>query len=204
MNAPQLTRISATGGPNTTILAGPVAQLQELTALLGDAAELDLWQFTGADPQPEEVRRFAEVLEEQVSALTLKRLSLVGVSWGGPICIQYASTFPRNMRRLVLIDAKARLKQSAVERGIEWLENFLPLGLPLRPLSKAFDPRPLLHRVRCPTLVLKTHPEDPDAEFLADRIPNAWKKAISIQEFAPIFHDFLEVQTKQPQKRANG
>lgn len=183
------------------VLIGPRDELQSIGMLLTNSPDLELWQFTGRDPEPEEVSLFAEKLEEAVEREKLKRLTLLGVSWGGPIAVQYTSVFPRNVRRLILVNAMARLKQTKLEKFIEWLERFLPLGLPLRPLSKAFDPRPLLHRVRCPTLVFTTTPNAPEAEFLAVRIPNAWLYNSTFEKLPEIINQFLEVATKQPQKR---
>lgn len=183
-------------GSNTAILIGDGRFCSEI----GDLADTEYFHFNSPRPKPEDVLLQAQELEREIEEKSLKRLTLIATDWGGPIAIQYAATFPRNVRRVVLLDARARLTQSILELLIEKVEEYLPLGLPLRPLSRAFDPRPILHRVRCPTLILSSAEYQNDAAFLLARIPNAWSEPLDSEKLSERISSFLAVPTKQPQK----
>lgn len=185
-------------GSNTVILLGGGSYQSAFI----DLPDTGFYLFQSPEPKPEDVLQVAEQLEREIEKNSLKRLTLAATTWGGPIAIQYAASFPKNVRRLVLLNARARLRQSAVERVVEKIEEFLPLGLPLRPLSKGFDPRPLLHRVRCPSFILSSDDFRDDALFLLSRIPNAWSEMLIEDSLAEKVSEFLNVPTKQPQKRA--
>ena len=197
----QLLKGISVSGDTTIVLIGPADRFAQLEPYFSKSATGAIWKFFEDDPRPEEIGALADQLEREIERAGLRRVNLVATSWGGPIAIQYAASYPRNVRRMVLVDAKARLRQSAVERIVEWCEEYLPLGLPFRPLSRAFDPRPLLHRVRCPTLILHSPELLHDAEFLIARVPNAWREELILSSLTDRFEQFLEVSTKQPQKR---
>lgn len=199
-----LTKVESLTGSNVVIIVGPTPGVDEVAALLTSISDLELWKFTGVDPKAEQIEDITEELISAATAANLRRLTLLGIDWGGSVVVQYCSDQPRNMRRALFWNARARLRRTSMDRVVEWIEQYLPLGLPLRPLSKAFDPRPILHRVRCPALVIVEESSDEsliaESEFLGARIPNAWVKKIKIQNLAAEFEEFLEVPTKQPQK----
>jgi len=194
-----LTRLSNSAGPNTVILVGPDSLFLRNTLL--QLNEIDLWTISELSPSPERISAAAEALEAQMASHNLKRITFLASSWGAPIVIQYAASFARNVRRVVLIDGRSRFERSLMEKAAEFLDQILPLGLPLRPLSKAFDPRPILHRLRCPTLILQSEGLEDEAAFLGERIPNSWIENFSERSFGERFRLFLDVPTKQPQKK---
>ena len=149
----------------------------------------------------------AEAIEKKKVRLGV----VLGLLSGANLSQAFTVLRPRFVRRLVLVNPTSRLKPSIVTRSIDWLERFLPLGLPLGRLSRGFDSRPFLHRIRCPVLILLTseasHYEKSEEAILSRSIPNAWATALptSRQELhlpavVSLIKEFFEVPVKRPQK----
>ena len=202
-------RLNASTGSETILVIGPKNVLDSMCSL--HSSQFELWGFTSEGLNSTDVISLSAELARSIDAAGIKRLTLVGAEWGGPVVIHYASENLKNIRRVVFLDALSRPRQLFAERLIEQIEKVLPLGLPFRPLSRAFDPRPIIHRVRCPALILTTisnksendqdtHLLDFHAQFLSERLPNAWRRSIQPQALQDNLESFVSVSTKKPQK----
>ncbi len=168
----------------------------------------------GRMPAMLEVSDYTEDLLALLEEQKIKRLSLLGIGEGGALAQATAIAAPKLIRRVILVNSATRVHPSRLDSLIDGAERFLPLGLPLRPLSRAFDSRPALHRLRCPVLVLTSRTASPfelsQAALLTRKIPNAWGETLdglavdAAGQIHPILRDriltFLEVPAKRPQK----
>jgi pimeloyl-ACP methyl ester carboxylesterase len=167
----------------------------------------------GELPSLESVPECVAELSGKVEALRLKRLTLVGVGAGGAISQALAVRAAKVLRRLILIDPTVRLSPGFGTRMIDRIEALLPLGLPLRNASNAFDARAFLHRIHCPVLVLVSAGAGEfvreQSRVIAKRVPNAWLRQLEGEalvgdvltaEAEQCVESFFEVPTKRPQK----
>lgn len=150
-----------------------------------------------------------ELLEEK----KIKSLSLIGWQEGGALAQAISVRTWRILRRLVLLDSFTRLSPTWFEQLVDRIESYLPLGLPLRNTTNAYDSRPELHRIHCPTLVLRSLDSDMHLDFQAQLlnkyIPNSWLKKLTepamasnqlSQELSKLISDFEQVPAKRSQK----
>lgn len=166
-------------------------------------------------PGEDRVVEFTEALLDELEASRTKRVVGFGVGRGGSVVQELAIRTPRLVRHVILLNSTTRLAPNRLSRAIDKLERLSPFGLPLRRLSRSYDSRPSLHRLRCPLLVLT----EPDASLfvraqtreILSHAPNAWHYALTAasidpqsnivsEELAEIVRNFLEVPTKRPQK----
>lgn len=173
-----------------------------------------LYVLTGAMPRPSEVSSYVAELSAQIESERIKRVTLFGVGRGAAVAIELAAQSQKLVRRVVLLDAQSRIEPTWSERALDRVETKLPLGLPFRVLSQHYDARPILHLVRCPTLVLVSKESDSftqeQGKLLGSRIPNAWHYALREQHFTDmpsnelleVLRRFLQVPVKRPQKAA--
>lgn len=165
-------------------------------------------------PSVTEVLAEADRLEPELSELGTKRTTIVAYREGTPLAQALGALSAEVVRRIVLIDPQARVSPSTRDRTIDKVEMFLPLGLPFRALNNNFDSRPLLHRVRCPVLVVDSPHADQyhreQAHYIAKKLPNAWHEKLETpvflgerglsEEFSRRLEEFLQVPAKRPQK----
>jgi len=178
----------------------------------------DFRTFVLTSPLPPEnqVLTFAEQLSFELRKQKVKRLTVFGLGEGAYVAQALAVALPRTVRHMILVDGTTRLAPGYASRFIQWVEWFLPLGLPLRRLSDDFDSRPFLHRIHCPALVVLSKNADKyiceQGRFIATKIPNAWLTLLSEpvrnhaghmgQELAGLLGDFLQIPRKRPQQVA--
>jgi len=179
---------------------------------LSEALEIIL--VSGIEPNPSKVVKNALELNEKLLEMKVKRAGILGFGIGASIAQAISARTSRFVRRTVLVDALTRVSPSSLERATIFLEKKLPLGLPLRSLSLEYDSRSELHRIQCPTLLIRSTDQDVflDSQFdlIAERIPNSWKKKLKKQivtdsnilseELADLLISFFEVPVKSPQK----
>ncbi len=165
-------------------------------------------------PAVNSVTEYAAEVVNKLVELGVRRIAVLGLSAGGSLTLALAVESPKLVRRVILVNPTTRIAPGLFSRVIDRLEEFLPLGLPLRKISRAFDARSTLHRIHCPVLVLNTRTVDEfhryQAELIAQRIPNAWLKGLEEPEFnsagvisselAKLIRDFVQVPGKRPQK----
>ena len=154
---------------------------------------------------PSQVLEYAEKIIDLLEENKVKSVSLIGLEDGGALAQAVAVRTWRILRRLVLLDSFTRLTPTWFEQLVDRIESYLPLGLPMRSLSKAYDSRCELHRIQCPTLILRSLTPDThldyQAELLHKKIPNTWLKQIkSEQDLFNLIENFEKVPAKRPQK----
>ena len=171
--------------------------------------EFNFYQLDYDLTEPDQVLDYAKASIELFKENKIRSISLVGVDSGGALAQAIAVRTWRILRRLVLIDSVTRVNLSFSEKVLNRIESFLPLGLPLRKKSKAYDSRPELHRIQCPTLIFRSSLSssflDYQASLLNKSIPNSWIKRLK-NTSSPIKEvllkeilDFEKVPAKRPQ-----
>jgi pimeloyl-ACP methyl ester carboxylesterase len=148
--------------------------------------------------------RILEIIEQK----SIRQYALVGFGAAGSLVQQLVLTSPKFIRSIILVDASFRAHPNLFTRAVDWLERMLPLGLPLRYRSKAFDAKPFAQRIRCPALLVLTEAVSEfiqsQAHEIASRIPSAWIVKISgdnvVSEFCELLDSFEGVPVKCPQK----
>lgn len=191
-------------GASTFLLIPPAGQ-----SYLSKFSNLeDSYNFIELDydlKDPSQVLDYAEQALNLLESRKIKSISVVGLGQGGALAQAIAVRTWRILRRLVLLDSYTRLTPTWFEQLVDRIESYLPLGLPLRKLSAAYDSRCELHRIHCPTLIVRNSNFDLHLEYQAQLlnkfIPNSWLKKIkSEQELYKLLIDFEQVPAKKPQK----
>lgn len=172
----------------------------------------DVVTLRSALPAHGQIDSYSSKLIDKLADAGVRRVTVVGVGGGGALAQNLAVEFPTVVRRLVLLNATARVSPGLRTRLMDRVEKFLPLGLPLRAAGDDFDARPVLHRVRCPVIVGLSADapayEQAQATYLTRVIPSAWYVALPREdrpkEFAAglidSFDEFLTVPGRRPQK----
>lgn len=166
----------------------------------------------GGNPAADAVLAHAKYILKCLSDRGVKRVSVFGYGDGGSVAQALTLAGGRLVRRLILLNAVTRLRPGCVLRTLDALESFLPLGLPFKSSSVAFDSRSELHRIVCPVLVVVSSAANSycnnQAALLGQRIPNSWFIRISehdeaqqMMRVAALAKDFMQVPPKQPQKK---
>ncbi len=153
----------------------------------------------------------ARQLEQLIDAQKMRQASYICFGDAGVLAQHLYLRTPKLVRSLLLIDATSSPHPTRVERFIDSLETYFPLGLPLRSESKTFNARSHLQRIRCPVLRVTTAKatsflrEQSMADALA--MPTAWFCDIA-EEYptqdestvlALIAEQFQEIPAKCPQ-----
>lgn len=137
----------------------------------------------------------------------VRQCSFIAYGAVASVVVAYYLEDPKAVRTLALINMTARPHPTRTTRFVDWLEELLPLGLPLRIEAEGFDAKPLLHRLRCPTLLVTTPHASAymreQAEEICRRIPTAWHTALDhndVEALAALVLSFYEVPARCPQK----
>lgn len=183
--------------PLAEALVAPLAERARVLLVECDAVRAGNWQAL--------VRGLVDMLQER----GIRQASFVGFGAGSALVQDLALRELKLVRTLVLVDAETRPHATRFDRIIDRLEEFFPLGLPLRARGRWFDVRPFLHRVRCPTLVVTTPQASPhtraEAAIFARHLPTGW--GIELQpegeaaELCGHLLRFQDVSAKCPQRR---
>lgn len=194
------------------VIAGGIDQAHAAELVQNLAAEFHVLVYSADLPNVQNVWRVAETISAEIDQRRIKRLTLFGRNAGGSLAQALTLVASRTVGRLVLIDPTCRQQPTAAERTIDYIERHLPCGLPFRKLSSAFDSRPFLQRIYCPTLVMvssaASHFVKEQAQEIADAIPNAWlcplEEAVTADKVSAVeqvlLREFINVPTKRPQK----
>ena len=166
-------------------------------------------------PTGQDILKFAELVLEEIQKQGLKRITLIGIENGASLVQALSILDPRLFRRAILVDPTSRVSPSFITKCIDWIENFLPVGLPFRAITKDFDSRPFLHRIRCPIMVVQSATQSIyhqiESNYIASKIPNCYQvKAVDnvyneqtncfSSEFQKYLAQFQESPVKRPQK----
>lgn len=207
---------SSTDGNAALILIPDFKAHETLTNCMVSSfeSEIDSYLVNGDSPDAYTVSSYADRLSEEMAKHGLKWATIFGIGTGASVAQALAVNSSRLVRRLVLLDATARLAPSKLIRAIDRLERYLPAGLPFRSLSRQFDSRSMLHRIHCPTLVIVSKSAslytEEQGRMIALRIPNAWMTTLQevpfsngdmSEELAALIRNFIDVPVKRPQKR---
>jgi hypothetical protein len=84
----------------------------------------------------------------------LRQVSFVCYQDLSSVAFRHSIDEGKFVRSLLLIEPICSPHPTLKDRLINKIEEFLPLGLPLRTLTKGFHAPSFLHRVRCPTAVV--------------------------------------------------
>lgn len=166
--------------------------------------------YNGPLPGVVNVYQFSAELHEKLLRKNVKRSTILAAGSACNVAQAIAVSFPGSVRRLALVDPLSRMFPTFGTKVIDWIESHLPLGLPLRPTSDAFDSRSFLHRLRCPVLIVSTPQAGimlrAEAAAMHRRIPNALLSQLrpdssSYQhELGRMVKDLLQRPVKRPQK----
>ena len=150
----------------------------------------------------------SEELRAVFLSKAIRQASIVGLGAAGTLLQRLCLTEPKLVRTAVFVDAATRAHPSKASRMVDWLEEHLPLGLPLRLRQEGFDGKPFLQRIRCPSLVVTTALADDylhsQAQALASHLPTAWRLRLSSpgeeDQLMQAVLDFYDVAARCPQK----
>jgi hypothetical protein len=143
-----------------------------------------------------------------VESLGLRHVHLVAVDEATPAAQFLAISRPALVASLLLGNPQFRARSSVIERLVQFLEQLLPLGLPLRTGKDRFFSAAYLQRIRCPVLVVWDRPQTEKgshASTLVSQLPLGWEVVLdrgdggaSIQDMV---NTFREVRVRCPMRR---
>jgi hypothetical protein len=152
----------------------------------------------------------SEAFGATITDLNVRQASVIGMGAGAALAQNLALNNPKAVRSLAIVDAASRPHPTLWERAIDWLEERLPFGLPLRLGSHGFNVKAYVHRLRCPLLVIATSRASgfirEELKSIALRAPTAWRVLLSgtldsqIAELSDTLLDFQDTPAKCPQK----
>ena len=154
--------------------------------------------------------RLSLSFSEKLFELNVRQASIVGMGAGATLAQNLALNQPKTVLALAIVDASSRPHPSRWERLVDWIEEHLPFGLPLRLGSEGFNVKAYLHRLRCPVLVIATEKAGAfvreEAKTTALRAPTAWRVVLAgsaerqIAELSDTLLNFQDTPAKCPQK----
>ena len=149
-------------------------------------------------------------LEEALQSLGVRQATYIGFGPAATVVQNLVILKPKLVRSLVLVDATMRAHPTLWQCLSDRIERFLPLGLPLRFRSADFDGHPLLHRMRCPALIVTSRHASQlarsQASEFASSMPSAWREVLvsenEARELTELVVQFQNVPAKAPQRAA--
>lgn len=153
-------------------------------------------------------RKLASELLAQLKQRTVRQASFIGFAAAAHLVQEVCLLESKSVRTLILVDPTARPHPSLFSRFIDRVEEYLPLGLPLRGERREFDGRALLQRIRCPALLVLSaragNLSRKDVPIMAERMPTCWMVELSsrqpVAEFSDFVLEFQDVPAKCPQR----
>ena len=152
----------------------------------------------------------SEAFSAALVTLNVRQASVVGMGAGAALAQNLALAHPKTVRSLAIVDSSSRPHPSRWERVVDWVEEHLPFGLPLRLGSSGFNVKAYVHRLRCPLLVISTSRASvfirEELASLASRAPTAWKISLTgpverqISDLSEALLTFQDTPAKCPQK----
>jgi hypothetical protein len=153
-------------------------------------------------------RELTASLLEYLNRKNIRQASFIAFSDASSIVLNLSLNELKLVRSMVIIDAATRPHPSFFQRLVDKLENFLPLGLPLRSYGKGFDAKSFLQRMRCPVLVITSHQAGhyikTQTEIFKQGLPTAWAETLSdvnpAHQLQQMILEFQQTPAKCPQK----
>lgn len=188
--------------PFATAVAEKLSQRARSVLVMSPAVTASSWETLS--------RSFSGKLAE----LNIRQASLVGMGAGATLVQNVALNQPKLVRSLAMVDSTSRPHPTRWERLVDWIEERLPFGLPLRLGNRGFNVKAYLHRLRCPVLVIATGNAsgfiNDEARSIVNRAPTAWRVSLQgaiesqISELADTLLSFQDTPAKCPQKNQKG
>lgn len=188
--------------PFATAVAEKLAQRARSVLVMSSAVSAASWQ------------ELSRCFNEKISELNIRQMSLVGFGAGATLVQNLALHQPKLVRSLAIVDSSSRPHPTRWERCVDWLEEHLPFGLPLRLGTTGFNVKAYLHRLRCPLLVISTSKASgfiqEEARSMSLRAPTAWRVSLlgspdsQIAELSETLLAFQDTPAKCPQKNQKG
>lgn len=184
-------------------LESPQDALQHLSA------QNRLIHLVTKDVTPTNWEQISNAVSEVFENKQLRQVSFVCLEHASVIALHRSLDEGKFVRSLVLYHPISSPHPNWATRAAEYIEEKLPLGLPLRTLQPGFHAPSFLHRVRCPTVVLlREHAStqiSEQAHMMAQSIPTAWLVTMGQQEnlyskIEEVVEDMSAVPVKCPQK----
>lgn len=155
---------------------------------------------------------WTDVTQALLAALresTVRYASFIAIGDAGVLIQNLGFQQLKLIKKIILINPTTCPHPGLFEFSISKIEQFFPLGLPLRSRSKLFDSRAYLHSIRCPVLIIVAQSASKyfhqQAEILAHLLPTAWLKVIDFElssaELISTIEEFQNVASKCPQKK---
>jgi hypothetical protein len=186
--------------PFATAVVEKLSSKARSVLLMSSAVTASTWQS------------LSEAFSEKLGELNVRQASIVGMGAGATLAQNVALHQPKIVRTLTIVDSSSRPHPTRWERMVDWIEEHLPFGLPLRLGSTGFNVKAYLHRLRCPVLVIATGKANSfireEIKSLALRAPTAWRVMLSgpierqIVELSETLLNFQDTPAKCPQKNA--
>ena len=152
----------------------------------------------------------SDALNGTLIKLNVRQASVVGMGAGAALAQNLALSQPKTVRSLAIVDSSSRPHPTRWERFVDWVEERLPFGLPLRLGSAGFNVKAYVHRLRCPLLVIATTKASSfireELRSLAERAPTAWNVELAgsldrqIADLSDTLLSFQDTPAKCPQK----
>ena len=152
----------------------------------------------------------AKALSEKLAEAQFRSVVIVASGPASAAAELLAIEHPRTVRKLVLVRPELSPPRSFTQRLAAWIDVLYPAGLPPSNRRLEFDARRILHRVRCPVLVVsaKDASDKAQARLSARLIPNAWTLELEQSRQLwndPALHqalrDYFDLPVKRPQKK---
>lgn len=188
--------------PFATAVAAKLSTRARSVLLMSSAVDVSSWEG------------LSRVFGEKLSELGVRQASLVGMGAGATLVQNVALDQPKLVRSMAIVDSSSRPHPTRWDRCVDWLEERLPFGLPLRLGTKGFNVRAYLHRLRCPVLVIATTKASgfiqEEVRSMALRAPTAWRVFLGgtedeqIAELSDTLLAFQDTPAKCPQKNQKG
>ena len=188
--------------PFATAVAEKLSQRARSVLVMSSAVTASSWEA------------LSRALSHKLSELNIRQASLVGMGAGATLVQNVALDQPKLVRSLAIVDSSSRPHPTRWERCIDWIEEHLPFGLPLRLGTSGFNVKAYLHRLRCPVLVIATSRASSfiqeEVRSMALRAPTAWRVSLAgtveaqIAELSDTLLAFQDTPAKCPQKNQKG
>lgn len=147
-------------------------------------------------------------VQQLLESLEIRQSSFVGIKDASSIALFLALEEQKFVRTLTLIEPTCAPHPTLISKCIHWIEEKLPLGLPLRPFQSGFDASAFLHRVRCPVVCVTYRSTSAfvreQVQMMTERLPTAWSVELSEDGSDQLYSLIIDMQTvpvKCPQKK---
>ncbi len=139
--------------------------------------------------------------------LSIRQSSFLSFGAACSVILAMALNDLKIVRTLIFVDGENRPHPSLWQRAVDRIERALPLGLPMRSGIEGFDAKPLLQRLRCPSLIVTSpgasaHSRS-EATTFSVGLPTAFEYKLSSNDYAEELSDlvvsFQDVPAKCPQ-----